>query len=98
MTQSSIISAHKHVERVLVSTSGAPCQQPLHDWFRALALRRCIITVEDKDPTVLWLHNPSGFLYRWLLCLSRAPERWALVSAQEREVLTYYLRQALLSP
>ena len=89
MSQSSILSALQHVGPGLVSPSYTSSQPSLHDWFRALALRKCVITVEDKDPSVLWSHDPSGFLYRWMLCIYRAPDRWTLISMQEREVLTY---------
>ena len=90
MNHSSISSVLQHVDPKLVGTSNATPRPSLHDWFRALALRKCVITVEDKDPSVLWSHDPSGFLYRWLLCIHRAPDRWTLMPMREREVLTYY--------
>ena len=48
------------------------------------------ITVEDKDPSTLWLCNTSYMMHRWVTMLQNASDRWAILELPREQVLSYY--------
>ena len=54
------------------------------DWAGALA-----VTVEDKDPSVLWAQTQRGVFVRWINMLLPQP-RWKFVNLKPEEVLKKY--------
>lgn len=52
---------------------------PLHTYFYALQARRVYITLENKDPSVLWVRYLPALAWRWRKQLQDASSTWALV-------------------
>ena len=59
----------------------------VNQFFMCLQHRRRCITVEDKDPSILWSHDPLGLLIRWLKLLLEANHRWSVVPLSREAAL-----------
>ena len=48
------------------------------------------MTVEDKDPAVLWSCEGPAMMARWLGILGRALQRWRIVKRPLQQILGWY--------
>jgi hypothetical protein len=51
---------------------------------------RSLTTVEDKDPSVLWVQDPLAAHIRWAIQLEAASDRWCLIWARESDAVVMY--------
>ena len=75
------------------------------DLYRCTTNRNNIITVEDKDPSVLWSMNNHRIMNFWFYTLMASPTRWRILSITTDDVLLKYrttmnsiLPKSLLGP
>ena len=48
------------------------------------------VTVEDKDPNILWVMAPFYLMVRWIYLLSRVPHRWRILHVPKSQVVSWY--------
>ena len=48
-----------------------------------------LATVEDKDPSLIWLQHTKGYMYRWCNRLA-SQTRWRIANVSEKLVVDYY--------
>ena len=75
------------------------------DLFRCTTEKGMIITVEDKDPSVLWCMSSHRILNFWFYTLMASPTRWRILAITMKDVLYEYrtimnsiLPKSLLGP
>ena len=75
------------------------------DLFRCTTDKENIVTVEDKDPSVLWSMSNHRIMNFWFYTLMASPTRWKILSTTTEEVLYEYrtimnknLPKSLLGP
>jgi len=75
------------------------------DLFRCTTDKENIVTVEDKDPSVLWSMSNHRIMNFWFYTLMASPSRWKILSTTTEEVLYEYrtimnkiLPKSLLGP
>ena len=93
LLQSGIYPAHVVRQLPYYIASNLEPNNVIHDWFASVSYRSKFITVEDKDPSVIWLHDPAGLFCRWFRNLVQSPSRWRVVQSCP-EASLYYFRVA----
>ena len=48
------------------------------------------ISLEDKDPAVVWGERLTGMIFRWMKIIADAPTRWKLVALDPQRVMIWY--------
>ena len=54
------------------------------------SMKGSVVTVEDKDPSVLWVCTDDSLLRHWLYQMLLVPSRWDVVSLNHDDVLAEY--------
>eukprot|EP00969_Alexandrium_andersonii_P334927 14802154-Alexandrium_andersonii.AAC.1 len=67
-----------------------PLSELAVDCSRQHIHEHALVTVEDKDPSVLRVQTPLGAYLRWAIQLAGSGDRWKLIWAREADVVQYY--------
>ena len=65
-------------------------EEILGNFSVAEGIRSSFITVEDKDPSVLWVCLDDPLVRHWVFKFLLAPSRWEVLALDPESVLTGY--------
>ena len=71
--------------------AGPSKSEKIVDNFRFVEnLPDCVVTVEDKDPSILWISTDGSLLKHWFFQLLLVPSRWEVLALAPADVLCSY--------